>query len=333
MHQIKAERYIIPEQKRVRVIIDSDANCECDDQYAIVHALLTPKVQVMGLIAEQYGEPDSMEQSFQELWRICRLGGFDTALVHRGIPRALSAEGESRGGVDTVEPDQGAQDMECPDQEAEGIDFLIHEALRRDPRPLFVICQGALTNVASALRKRPEIAARMLLVVVGGCNYPKGGYEFNTMNDPFAFNAVMNSPVPIWMLPEEVYATMQAGMAELADKLLPCGEIGRYLVENTFRTVDRMWKKIPDDSRADPYGYAIGFPNGESWSLGDSVGIGVLLSHYSGSFQEVKAPNVAEDGTYFFRKNPKTIRWYRDINQRLILEDLFAKMKESYGKK
>ena len=278
MHQIKAERYIIPEQKRVRVIIDSDANCECDDQYAIVHALLTPKVQVMGFIAEQYGEPDSMEQSFQELWRICRLGGFDTALVHRGIPRAL-------------------------------------------------------TNVASALRKRPEIAARMLLVVVGGCNYPKGGYEFNTMNDPFAFNAVMNSPVPIWMLPEEVYATMQAGMAELADKLLPCGEIGRYLVENTFRTVDRMWKKIPDDSRADPYGYAIGFPNGESWSLGDSVGIGVLLSHYSGSFQEVKAPNVAEDGTYFFRKNPKTIRWYRDINQRLILEDLFAKMKESYGKK
>ncbi len=74
MHQIKAERYIIPEQKRVRVIIDSDANCECDDQYAIVHALLTPKVQVMGLIAEQYGEPDSMEQSFQELWRICRRG-------------------------------------------------------------------------------------------------------------------------------------------------------------------------------------------------------------------------------------------------------------------
>ena len=129
------------------------------------------------------------------------------------------------------------------------------------------------------------------------------------------------------------FAMRVSGMAELADKLLPCGELGRYLVENTFRTVERMWKKVPDDSRADPYGYAIGFPNGESWSLGDSVGIGVLLSHHSGSFQEVKAPNVAEDGTYFFRKNPKTIRWYRDINQRLILEDLFAKMKESYGKK
>lgn len=303
--------YTVQEQKKIRVIIDSDANCECDDQYAIVHAFLTAKVQVMGVISEQYGEPDSMEKSFQEIQRICQLGGFAPALIHRGRRKPLSDRNKN--------------------EEAEGVDFLIHEALREDTRPLFVICQGALTNVASALIKRPEIAARLLLVVVGGCNYPRGGYEFNTMNDPDAFNVVMNSTVPVWMLPEEVYATMQAGMSELIARVSPCGKIGRYLVENTLRTSEQMLKKVPDYSQTDPYGYAIGFPNGESWSLGDSVGIGVLLSHRSGSFQEVPAPNVAGDGTYIFRENAKIIRWYTDINQRFILEDLFAKMKHTYG--
>ena len=70
----------------------------------------------------------------------------------------------------------------------------------------------------------------MILIIVGGIHYPAGGYEFNTMNDRHAFNVVMKSSVPCWVLPEEVYATMQAGMAELFHRLLDCGDLGRYLV-------------------------------------------------------------------------------------------------------
>lgn len=304
---MKRPEYQIPDKKKIRVIIDSDANCECDDQYAIVHGLLTPKLQVMGIVAEQYGEPGSMLKSYQEIQKICELGGFDTRLAHKGMERPL-----------TRESSQGV---------ADGVEFMIREALREDPRPLFVICQGALTNVAAALLKCPQIASHMLLIIVGGCNYPKGGYEFNTMNDRRAFQTVMDSPVPVWMLPEEVYATMQAGLSELLDKVWPYGETGKYLVENTLRNVERMLKKVPDDSKADLYGAAIGFPNGESWCLGDLAGIGLLLSHCSGSFQEAPAPDVAEDGTYYFHENAKIVRWYTEINQRLILEDFFAKIK------
>ena len=35
--------YKVQEKKRIRVILDTDAACEADDQYAIVHALLTPR--------------------------------------------------------------------------------------------------------------------------------------------------------------------------------------------------------------------------------------------------------------------------------------------------
>lgn len=33
--------YDIPEYKRIRVIIDSDAACEADDPFAIAHALMS----------------------------------------------------------------------------------------------------------------------------------------------------------------------------------------------------------------------------------------------------------------------------------------------------
>ena len=34
----------IPEYKKIRVIIDTDAACEADDPFAIVQALLSPKL-------------------------------------------------------------------------------------------------------------------------------------------------------------------------------------------------------------------------------------------------------------------------------------------------
>lgn len=39
----------IPDHKKVRVIVDTDAACEADDAFAIVHALLSPKLIVRGV--------------------------------------------------------------------------------------------------------------------------------------------------------------------------------------------------------------------------------------------------------------------------------------------
>ena len=40
---------------RRRVIIDTDAKNEADDQYAIVHALLSPTLDVRGLVPAHFG--------------------------------------------------------------------------------------------------------------------------------------------------------------------------------------------------------------------------------------------------------------------------------------
>lgn len=60
-------------------------------------------------------------------------------------------------------------------------------------------------------------------------------------------------------------------------------------------------------------------------------GIGVLISHNSGQYKEVKAPYVKEDGTYEIKEQVKTVRWYQSINSRFILEDFFAKIEYYFG--
>ena len=40
---------------RRRVIIDTDAKNEADDQFAIVHGLLSPTLDIRGLIAAHFG--------------------------------------------------------------------------------------------------------------------------------------------------------------------------------------------------------------------------------------------------------------------------------------
>ena len=44
----------VPEQKRVRLIIHTDCKNEADDQFAVVHQLLTPKLDVRGILAAHF---------------------------------------------------------------------------------------------------------------------------------------------------------------------------------------------------------------------------------------------------------------------------------------
>ena len=41
-------QYEVSDEKRIRVILDTDAACEADDPFAIAHALMSPKRIVEG---------------------------------------------------------------------------------------------------------------------------------------------------------------------------------------------------------------------------------------------------------------------------------------------
>lgn len=284
------EKIQVRENARIRVILDTDAACEADDQYAIVHALLTPKFQIRGIIAEQFfycGGEASVEESFQEIRKLLELAGKTEVPVYRGLKKPLAVE----------------EGVGC-----EAVDFLIEEALKEGEPPLYVLCQGAITNVAAALSARPEIADRFTCIWIGGGIYPKGGWEFNLTNDHRAANVVFESKLELWQVPMDGYGRMQVSYAELLRKVAPCGRIGEYL----FRQLQELGRKVD-------------WTPGESWALGDSPAVGLAMNPNCGRYEVRKAPLCDRDGNYV-GETDREIRVYHEPDSRFILEDFFAKL-------
>ncbi|MBQ8841445.1 MAG: nucleoside hydrolase [Ruminiclostridium sp.] len=286
-------KFRVQEAKRVRIIIDTDADCEADDQFAIAHALMTPLFDIRGIIAEQFGCEGSVERSFNEALKVMKLMGISGIPVFKGEEKPLEAETSVT--------------------ENEAVDFIINEALKEDSRPLYVLCQGAITNVAYALNQCPEIAERFTCIWIGGGFYPEGGREFNLCNDINGANAVFKSKVNLWQVPMSCYTTMQVGYAELQAKVMPCGEIGKYLFEQMIELgLEQHWIA------------------GESWSLGDSPAIGLALNPGCGRYNVRKAPVFDKDGYYKDCESNREIRVYYSVDSRYILEDFFAKLSINY---
>lgn len=289
----------VPMDKQIRVIVSSDVKNEADDQYAIVHQLLTPMFDVRGVIAAHFeskapGTETTMEESYQELLRLMSAAGIDDVPALRGCTAPLKSETDA--------------------PESEGADFLIAEAMREDARPLYVTCQGTLTDVAASLNRCPEIGERLTVVWIGGFPYPNGGPEFNLMQDVAAARAVMASGAAVWQLPVNVYSTMEVSLAELAARVRPCGTVGKYLYEELEDY--NLHSTEPADLR-----------RGENWCLGDSPVVGALLQcGWRGNFHTETAPMIADDMRYLPNPGGKEIRVYDEVDVRFILEDMYAKL-------
>ena len=290
----------LPLHKQIRVIISSDVANEADDQYAIVHQLLTPMFDVRGIIAAHFeskapGTETTMEMSYQELQKLMDAIGMEDVPALHGCTAPLKSDGDAPA--------------------SEGVEFLIREALRDDPRPLFVTAQGALTDIAAALNRCPEIAEKLTVVWIGGFPYPEGGQEFNLMQDVAAGRVLMASRAAVWQLPVNVYGSMEVTMAELAARVRPCGAVGRYLYEEM-----EEYNLRSDEPP--------GLRRGENWCLGDSPVVGALLQcEWRGNFHMQAAPRIADDMRYLPNPAGKQIRVYDAVDVRFILEDMYAKLK------
>ncbi|MCZ6872475.1 MAG: nucleoside hydrolase, partial [bacterium] len=121
-----------PADAKQRVIVNTDAKNEADDQYAIVHAVLTPSFDLHGIIPAHFGtrkSATSMQDSYDETTLLLRL---------------MDLEGEVRveAGATHAIPDESTP-VDSP-----GARLIIEEAMKDDKRPLYVAFYGPLTDMA-----------------------------------------------------------------------------------------------------------------------------------------------------------------------------------------
>lgn len=297
-------KFKVPEKKKLRLIINTDAKNEADDQYAIVHALLTPKFIIKNIIAAHFGTwrtENSMEESYAEIKKVLSLMDMEDKIsVSKGAAHEL-------------------QDESTP-KITEGAKFIIEEAMKEDPLPLFAIFLGPLTDMASAYLMEPKIADKLTVIWIGGGVWPEGHHEFNLGNDVHAANVVFKSKLPVWQVPMDVYSMMSIGLAELQLKVEPHGAIGEYLFQQLIDFNDAL-------------GDNMGFPSGEQWGFGDSAAIGLLLAQQTFEYEEKEAPCFDANFKYIHGCGNRNIRVYKTINSRYIFEDFFAKLNLNYPEK
>ena len=281
-------------EKRARLILNTDAKNEADDQFTIVHALLTPTFEFHGIIAAHFGEHRSNQSmldsrdEIEKLLAFMRLSG--KVQVANGAPAGIPDE-------QTALPSPGAQ-------------MIIDEGMRDDDRPLYVAFLGPLTDMASALLLEPRLNEKNIVCVwIGGGYWPTGGREFNLLNDIAAANVVMRSKIEVRQIPQTVYRMLAVSYAELEERCGDKGPLGRYLVDQLIAWNQR-YHKGPIEHR----------------TLGDTPALAVILNPNGGVWQWRPAPEFNEQMNYVHTGLNRPIKVYDTLDVRYILEDFYAKL-------
>jgi purine nucleosidase len=282
-----------------RVIIDTDAKNEADDQYAIVHALLSPTLDVRGLIAAHFGtrrSTRSMQESREEIDRLLDLMNL------RG--KVTVADGAARAIADGRTP-----------QDSPGARLIVEESKQASAEdPLYVAFLGPLTDMASAILLDPEIVRRPVVVIwIGGVGYAGvetyPGIEFNLSNDIAAANLVYDSGITIWQVPSNVYSQVSVSYAELEEKIRGTSDLADYLIDQMVE-----WNAT---HHPEPI---------ESRSLGDSPAVSLMLFPRGGNFRTVPAPRFGREGHYL-PGSGHPVRVVESVDVRFLIEDMFAKIR------
>lgn len=190
-----------------KIIIDTDPGQ--DDAVAILLALASPELEVVGLTAVAGNVPLALTAKNTRI--VCELAGRADAKVYAGCDapmrhKLVTAEHvHGKTGLDgPVLPDPL-----MPLQDQNAVDFII-ETLRAEPAGTITLCPlGPLTNIATAFERAPDIMAKVQeIVLMGGAYFQVGNItpaaEFNIYVDPEAAKIVFASGCPIVVMPLDV---------------------------------------------------------------------------------------------------------------------------------
>tara|TARA_R110002167_G_scaffold353147_1_gene566297 strand:- start:2018 stop:2818 length:801 start_codon:yes stop_codon:yes gene_type:complete len=211
---------------RMRVIIDNDLGGDPDGLFQLTHHILSPSVEIRGIVASHMYEQGFVGSGTSEYAKEQAMKILQLLQLENSIP-VYTDKNKSLEDVETA-------------VDADGVKAIIKEAMRTDTDlPLYVVCGGNLTNIASAYLLEPKIAEKLTVVWIGGPEYeglalPPPGYtalEYNLGMDIKAAQVVFNaSNLKLWRVPRNVYRQPIMKDAELLTHVKDKGALGNQMM-------------------------------------------------------------------------------------------------------
>jgi len=287
----------------VKVILDTDTYNEIDDQFALVQMLFSQnRINTLSINAAPFSMNDrsdnpekGMELSYVEIFRLLEKIDFKkNNFVFKGSTKYVGFEKKS---------------ISSP-----AADNIIESALRcSENDPLYVIAIGAITNVASAILKEPEIINRIVVVWLGGnALYWPENNEFNLKQDIGGAQVLFDSGVSLVLVPcKGVTSHLISTVSEIEKYIEPHGQIGKFLAMRfkEYNNNHKGWSK-------------------EIW---DMAAISWVLNEEWAPTNIAPSPILLNDKSWAFNENRHPIKIVYEIKRDLILQDFIEKL-ENFSK-
>lgn len=285
---------------KIDVALDTDTYNEIDDQFALAYLLSSKeKLNTKAIYAAPFfnarsnGPEEGMEKSYAEIKNILSLMK-ENVEVFKGSKSYL--------------PDENTP------VESDAADDLIKRAKSYSAeKPLYVVAIGAITNIASALIKAPEIAENIVIVWLGGhARHFHDTNEFNMKQDIAAARVIMKSGAPFVQLPcMGVVSGFTVSKPELECWFKGKNELADYLAKSTVEeaeiyTAVKTWTRCIWDVTA------------VAWLLNDDDRF--MLSR----IEKTSLPTY--DYHYTADPDGEPMRYVYHINRDVLLADLVKKI-------
>jgi len=301
---------------RFRVITDNDYAGDPDGLVQLAHHLLSPSVEITGIISSHLRPGDDWDLTGDAVSEGVRLVRELAAVMrYQELPQLVMGSKVPLKNIEEPAISPGAQ-------------LIVDEANRQDvDTPLYVVCGGSLTSIASAWLMDPTIASKLTVIWIGGPEYPGHRVpppnampiEYNLLEDLIAGQVVFNkSDLNLWQIPRDAYRDCNASTAELITRMKNKSELGEYLFEKISAVARRGIKYT---------GYF-----SEMYSLGDSplvlltaLQTGFEPAPSSSEWVDLQCPQIDDNGQYHFGAQSKLVRVFTHLDVRMMFEDMYAK--------
>jgi len=288
-----------PPAGKVKIVLDTDAFNEIDDQFAIVYSLLSKdKIDLQAIYAAPFfnhlseSAKDGMDKSYDEMIRILR-------------KMNVSAEGFAFRGSDRF-----LLSADEPIDSPAVRDLIARAIAAVDDEPLYVVAIGAMTNIASAILLEPRIIEKIVVVWLGGHRLDWGHTkEFNLKQDVPAVQVLFDCGVPLVLVPcGGVASHLHTTLPEVERYVKGKGAIGDFLAERY------------EACSSDHYGY--------SRVIWDLSAIAWLVNPASVPTALVHSPILTDQITWSHDPSRHLIRCANYVHRDAIFKDFFRKLEQ-----
>ena len=342
---------LAPPQGPIRLLIDTDAANEIDDQFAIAWALLSQdRLRIEAVTAAPFSfahHREGLLAAEAQLTGGARGDAIDEELVggFQGWVERLHRQGRRAADLEFCGPGEGMErsyqeilrvfdrlgmapgervvrgatayltDLEAPPS-APATEAIVDLAKSGDA-PLYVVAIGCITNVAAAILRAPEIVRD--IVVVWTSAYPSSAPQcnrpsMNLVQDPVASRLIFDCGVPHVYLPGyHVGAQLRISLPEMETFVRGRSAIGDYLY--------RLYAENPLHEM-----FAVEDAERRTWVIWDVINIAWLLNPDWVPTELTPAPILTD--ALFWRHEPgrHLMREAYDVRRDDIFIDLYDKL-------